>query len=93
MKPITAAGAVNIARTTRGKIFSIRFEKADGSLRLAVCRTGVKRGVKGVMNPKARQERAEKFLTVYDLKKPGFILVNIEKIRFIKVRGIEYVVI
>ena len=71
--------------TKSGKIFSVTFEKKDGTIRTMVARRGVKKGVKGVgmsFNPDTKN-----LFVVYDMQKKGFRMVNLNTLIEAKVNG------
>lgn len=57
---------------SHGKFVTVRFIKKDGSVRTMLCRTGVKKYLKGgvsTLDP-------DKFLTVFDVSKGDYRAVN-----------------
>lgn len=74
-----------INNTSNGKIFSATFIKKDGTLRTINCRRGVSKGVKGVgmsFDPLSRG-----LLTVFDMQKKGFRMINLDTLIEAKVNG------
>lgn len=74
-----------IKKELGNKIFSVEFFKKDGTLRKMTCRLGVKKGVTGkgmAYSPNDRQ-----MLTVYDVQKKAFRMVNLNTLIKIKYRG------
>jgi len=75
---------------TNGTIFSVTFTKrTTGEERKMVCRTGVRKGVKGVgmsYDPKEKD-----LVVVFDMQKKGFRTIPLEGIKEIKVRGLRYI--
>jgi hypothetical protein len=70
------------------KIFSVVFEKKDGSLREMVCRLGVKKHLKGgdlTYNPEERN-----YLVVFDMQAEGYRTINIKTLKKIKLDGVTY---
>jgi len=76
--------------STSGTIFSVTFTKrTTGEDRKMVCRTGVRKGVKGVG---MSYDPGEKDLVVvFDMQKKGFRTIPLEGIKEIKVRGLRYI--
>lgn len=87
---ISRPAAINLIRTTAGKMFSIRFIKSDATEQKRTVRTGVKKNLKHVMTQDKRRKIAETYIRLYDMKKNGYILVNLEKIEELKISGIRY---
>ena len=75
--------------STGGTFFSVKFVKrTTGELREMVCRTGVKKGVKGVglpFNPKEKD-----LLVVWDVRKRAFRMVSLEGVKELKIRGVTH---
>lgn len=72
---------------TKGKFFSITFTKADGSVRVMVARTGVKKGVKGTGTKKPL---ADNLIKVYDVIAKGFRTINLDRVRSFKCGDSKY---
>lgn len=87
---ISRPAAINLIRTTAGKLFSIRFVKADLTEQNRTVRTGVKKGLKHVMTQAQRRKIAETYIRLFDMKKNGYILVNLERIEELKISGVRY---
>lgn len=87
---ISRPAAINLIRTTAGKLFSIRFVKADATEQKRTVRTGVKKNLKHVMSQDKRRKIAQTYIRLFDMKKNGYILVNLEKIEELKIAGIRY---
>lgn len=69
----------------KGKIFSVSFTKKDGSIRDMLCRTGVKKHLRG---GELKYNPIDKgLLTVWDLQKKGYRMVNLEALISIKIQG------
>ena len=75
--------------STGGTFFSVKFVKrTTGELRRMVCRTGVKRGVKGIglsFDPKERD-----LVVVWDVLKRSFRMIPLEGVKELKVRKVLY---
>ena len=74
----------------KNKIFSCIFRKKDGSFRYMNCRLGVKKGIKGTGKPV--HNKSNSYLTVFDLKKNQYRVINLETMVLIKIGGTEYYV-
>lgn len=77
-----------------GQIFSVTFEKKDGTIRDMVCRLNVQKDLKGT-RPEANEKRIETLVkngmvTVWDMVKNGYRVVNLSKIMKIKLNGVVY---
>ncbi len=70
---------------TKGKIFSVKFTKKDGSVRDMQCRRGVSKGVKG----EGLKYDPEKYnlIPVYDMANDGFRMINADTIQELKIKG------
>lgn len=62
---------------TRGKFFTVRFIKKDGSVRKMLARTGVKKGLVGVGRIKPI---AENLVCVYDVVNKGYRTINCDSV-------------
>ena len=70
--------AISIIKS--GRIFSAEFVKKDGSVRLMVGRTGVKKYLKPNAKPQAYDPRERGYIPVYDLLKKDYRLLNVQTI-------------
>ena len=78
-------------RKTRGKIFSVRFIKKDGTIRDMTCRLETDTGKVGTgVSP---EKIDNPYICVYDMQKEGYRLINLQTIRSIKAEREEYLVI
>ena len=71
---------------TKGKLFRVTFVKADGTIRTMICRTGVKRYLKGGgynMKPEVALIRRR----VFDFKKRAYRTIPIDRIVELKFQG------
>lgn len=73
----------SIINETRGKFFTVKFHKVDGSIRKMNCRIGVHKFLKGgelsyrpVDKPNLR--------IVFDVKSNGYRTINLDKVFYIK---------
>jgi hypothetical protein len=78
-----------IDEQTQGRIFSVTFEKKDGSLRQMVCRKGVRVGVKGT-GAGWGAGALKPLRTVFDMKKAAFRTIPTDRVVSVKVRGVLY---
>jgi hypothetical protein len=67
-----------LKRTARGKIFSVIFIKKDNTLRKMLCRFDVVKGVKGTGFSPSHLDNP--YLTVWDMQKGAFRLINLETV-------------
>lgn len=79
---------------TKGKFFTIRFVKKDGSLREMTCRTGVTRHL--VDNPRICSNGTSntvahipKYIKVFDMVKNEYRNVNTDTLQYFKCGDIE----
>lgn len=79
---------MNLTEIKNGKIFTVDFVKKDGTPRTMNARCGVSKGVKGVGRKFDPAERG--YLSVYDMTKRGYRLVDIESIKEIRANGKIY---
>lgn len=78
----------NTIKATSGKIFSVRFIKADGSIRDMVCRISVHKGVKGNGSPMSEAKRLIRW-RVFDMQKQAFRTIPIDRILSVKASGLR----
>ena len=79
-----------------GKLFGVEFVKKDKTIRRMSARLGVRKGVKGVVDRKAEDDRLN-LLTVYDFNadktdetQGGFRRVNLSTVRSVTIQGEKY---
>jgi hypothetical protein len=70
------------------KIFSVIFEKKDGTLREMVCRLGVKKHLKG--GELSYDPEEKNYLVVFDMQSEGYRTININTLKRIKLDGVTY---
>jgi hypothetical protein len=70
------------------KIFSVTFEKKDGTLREMVCRLGVTRHLKG--GEMSYSPDDFNYLVVFDMQKEAYRTINVNTLRQFKLDGITY---
>lgn len=66
---------------TKGRIFSVGYNKKNGECRRVICRTGVKKGVKGTGT--WMYDRT-KYVKVYDMHNRGFRTLILDSITDVK---------
>ena len=75
---------------TKGKFFTVKFIKLDGSERVMNARLGVKKYLKGGT---LKYDPSEfNYITVYDMGSKGYRTVNANTIQSLKIGNNEYVV-
>lgn len=90
IKPITKKQAEAVIRNSNGKIMNVLFVKrTDGALREMVCRTGVKKHLKG--GKPAYDFNEKQLISVYDMQveagENGYRAIPLEGIRSINIDG------
>ena len=88
MKVINKDTAKKYIYATNGKFFSAVFTKKNGEKRSMNCRTGVKKGVKGIglrYNPDERNN-----VVVRDMQKNEFRTINVDTLEYLKIKGVKY---
>jgi hypothetical protein len=70
------------------KIFSVVFEKKDGTLREMTCRLGVKKHLKG--GELSYDPEEKNYLVVFDMQSEGYRTININTLKKIKFEGVTY---
>jgi hypothetical protein len=73
-------------RNSKGKIFTVRFEKVDGTMRTMNCRVGVWKYVKETSKP----HNNPKVITVYDLQAKDYRAFHIDRVQWAKIAGVMY---
>ena len=73
---------------SKGKIFKCVFVKKDGTIRRMVCRLGVTKGVKGTGKPISNVSNS--YMTVFDMQKDQFRVINLNTLINLQVGGIAY---
>ncbi len=80
----------NLIYSKKNKIFSCVFIKKDGSVRNMNCRVGVKKGIKGT--GKSRSNNYNSYLTVFDMNKGNYRMINLTTMLIINIGGKQYYV-
>jgi hypothetical protein len=75
---------------TKGKFFTVKFIKKDGSERVMNARLGVKKYLKG--GTLAYDPAEFNYITVYDMGSKGYRMVNANTIKNLKIGKNEYIV-
>lgn len=79
----------SLIRSTDGKMFSVEFTKADGTVRPMNCRLDVKKHLKGGTSTTAHKEN---LITVFDVQKGGYRCINLDTLTKFKFAGKEYII-
>lgn len=88
MKTIKTQTLKNIIKASKGKIFSVRFIKADGSIRDMICRISVHKYIKGTGSPMSEAKQLIR-QRVFDMRKQAFRTIPIDRILSINVSGLK----
>ena len=75
-----------IVAESNGKIVSVTFTKADGTLRVMTCRLGVTKHLKGGDSTLD----GGKYLTVFDMAKKAYRAINKDTIQSVRLSGEEF---
>ena len=75
-----------IVASSNGKIVSVTFTKADGTLRVMTCRLGVTKHLKGGESTLD----GGKYLTVFDMAKKAYRAINKDTIQSVRLSGEEF---
>ena len=75
---------------TNGRFFSAVFIKKDGKKRLMICRTKVKKYVKGVGLRFKPQNKG--LMTIFDLTKGEYRFLNLNTLERLKINGRKYTI-
>ena len=68
----------SLITSTRGKFFTVRFIKKDGTVRRMTCRTGVAKHLKG--GSLAYDPASYDLKTVFDVQKKQYRMINLSTI-------------
>ena len=77
MRDTRPTNHLEVIGKTKGRIFSVDYTKKNGETRVIVCRTGVKKGVKGTGT--WMYDRT-KYVKVFDMHRQGFRTLILESI-------------
>ena len=91
MNIINTKDAINIIKSSKGKIFGVEFiKRTTGESRTMSARRGVGKGVTGEglkFDPESRQ-----LLTVYDMNKKGHRMISTDAITGLSFQGFKFTV-
>ena len=90
MKQINQNQAVELIRSTNGKMFSTTFIKKDGSVRKMNARMGVTKHLKGGTSTIVHKDN---LIGCYDVQTGDYRCVNADTITEVKVGGETYMVV
>lgn len=93
MKAINQMKVLSLIESTKGKFFTVFFTKKDGSERRLTGRTGVKKGVKGIVGRVDSANDTNSYKKVWDSAKMEFRMVNLATISKIQFRKETYIVV
>ena len=75
-----------LLKLVEGKFFSATFIKKNGEIRKMLCRTGVKKHLKGGQ----KRYDYDDLLTVYDVKKKGYRTIPLGRLLTVRAKGKLY---
>lgn len=84
---MNTAARRKLIESTNGKIFTVHFRKADGTIRKMNCRLGVKIHLKG---GKCTTAGYDQYIAVYDVKSKGYRTINLDTLIEAKIGGKLY---
>ena len=90
MQQLSRYKALKVIHDTQGRIFSATFVKKDGSVRQMVARIGVSKNLKGGTNGSSAKNN---LVTVYDMAKGGYRMINLKTLLTLKACGETYEVV
>ena len=90
MKKLSKFKAIEVIEASKGKIFSCTFIKKDGTKRKMIARLGVHKNLKGGKNGENSQNS---LITVYDMVKGAYRMVNLQTLLTLKSGGHSYQII
>lgn len=90
MQQISRYKVLKVIDDTNGKIFAVQFIKKDGTLRMMLARTGVSKNLKGGKNGASAKNN---LVTVYDMAKGGYRMINLKTLLTLKASGETYEVV
>lgn len=92
-KSLSRVKAIELVKSTKGRYFSAAFMKKDGSYRKIVSRTGVKKFRRTPDKKSFAHNSDNPYFLVYDIKKNGYRVINLETLLWVKFGGTRYDVI
>lgn len=90
MRELSKFKALEVIEATKGKVFSCDFIKKDGTKRKMTARLGVQKNLKGGKNGAGDHNS---LVTVYDMVKEAYRMINLETLISIRANGISYKVV
>jgi hypothetical protein len=90
MQQISRYKVLKVIHDTHGRIFSVEFIKKDGSPRKMVARIGVTKNQKGGINGASAKNN---LVTVWDMAKGGYRMINLKTLLTLKASGELYEVV
>ncbi|SFV90183.1 hypothetical protein MNB_SV-4-1299 [hydrothermal vent metagenome] len=90
MQQLSRYKALKVIHDTQGRIFSATFIKKDGSIRQMIARIGVSKNQKGGTNGASAKNN---LVTVYDMAKGGYRMINLKTLLTLKACGETYKVV
>lgn len=90
MQQLSRFKALKVIHDTQGKIFAAQFIKKDGSTRKMVARIGVSKNLQGGQNGASAKNN---LVTVYDMAKGGYRMINLKTLLTLKASGETYEVV
>lgn len=82
--------AAELISETNGKLFTATFVKADGTERTMTCRLGVKKGVKATPKRKAPDTSKLGMVNVFDMRENAYKKINLQTVKALKTKGVQY---
>lgn len=86
---VSRQNAQSILAKSGGRFFSVVFRKKDGTPRHMTARIGVRKGVKGL--GMAYDPASRNLMTVFDVEKDAFRMINLSTVTEAIVDGTRYV--
>jgi phage/plasmid primase-like uncharacterized protein len=93
MKAINQMKVLSLINSTKGKFVGITFTKKDGSVRKLTGRTGVKKGVKGIVGRTPAANDTNSYKIMWDSRVMEFRMVNLATISEIRFAKETYIVV
>ena len=90
MQIINKEQAIKLMQSTNGRVFSVIFNKKDGEVRHLNCRLGVHKYVNG--KGMSYDPKQYDLMTVFDMQKNGYRMINLQNLLQIQVDGKFYAV-
>jgi hypothetical protein len=98
MQAIHETKLLELIKSTKGKFFTITFTKKAlagevGETRRLTGRTGVKKGVQGILGRKDSANNTNAYTKVWCTKKMNFRMVNLSTTSKVQFKGETYIVV